>query len=139
MTEKKSLIRNSKQIKQVIDFTGVQNGKIHPSDIDAVLEFDNDALILIEVKRKYNKIPIGQRLLLERINDSWHNQEKAIVLKVTHTYKDDTKDIPLDECSVEVCYYKGVWSARTGSLLEVLNKLGEAWNIKKLSFSSNEN
>ena len=53
MENKKSLIRNSKQVKQVIDFTGVQNGKIHPSDIDAVLEFDNDALILIEVKRKY--------------------------------------------------------------------------------------
>ena len=58
MENKKSLIRNSKQVKQVIDFTGVQNGKIHPSDIDAVLEFDNDALILIEVKRKYNKILI---------------------------------------------------------------------------------
>jgi hypothetical protein len=134
MEKKKSLIRNSKQVKQVIDFTGVQNGKIHPSDIDAVLEFDNDALILIEVKRKYNKIPTGQRLLLERINNSWHNQEKAIVLKVTHTYKDDTRDIPLEECCVEVCYYKGVWSERTGTLIEVLNKLGKAWDIKKLSF-----
>ena len=134
MEDKKSLIRNPKQVKQVIDFTGVQNGKIHPSDIDAVLEFNNDALILIEVKRKYNKIPTGQRLLLERINDSWHNQNKAIVLKVTHTYKDDTKDIPLEECYVEVCYYKGIWSERTGPLIDVLNKLGKLWNIKKLSF-----
>ena len=78
MPTNKSLIRNSKQVKQVIDFTGIQNGKIHPSDIDAVLEFNNDALILIEVKRKGNRIPTGQRLLLERISDSWHNQEKAI-------------------------------------------------------------
>jgi len=132
--QQKSLIRNSKQVKQVIDFTGVQNGKIHPSDIDAVLEFDNDALVLIEVKRKYNKIPTGQRLLLERISDSWHNPEKSIVLKVTHTYDDDTKDIPLHECSVEVVYYKGVWSERTGPLIDVLNKLGKKWNIKKLSF-----
>ena len=63
MPTNKSLIRNSKQVKQVIDFTGIQNGKIHPSDIDAVLEFNNDALILIEVKRKGNRIPTGQRLL----------------------------------------------------------------------------
>ncbi len=28
----------SELTKQVIDFTGIQNGKIHPSDIDAVLE-----------------------------------------------------------------------------------------------------
>ena len=128
------LIKNPQRIKQVIDFTGVQNGKIHPSDIDAVLEFDNEALILIEVKRKYNKIPTGQRLVLERITDSWHNPEKAITLKVTHTYEDDTKDIPLHECSVEVCYYQGVWSERTGALIDVLNKLGKTWDIKKLSF-----
>ena len=42
-----SLIRNANQVKQAIDFTGIQNGKIHPSDIDAAFEFDNEALILI--------------------------------------------------------------------------------------------
>ena len=50
MENKKSLIRNSKQVKQVIDFTGVQNGKIHPSDIDAVLEFDKLLELLDESK-----------------------------------------------------------------------------------------
>ena len=45
-----TLIRRPNQIKQGIDFTGVQNGPIHPTDIDAVLEFDNEALILIEIK-----------------------------------------------------------------------------------------
>ena len=60
----KSLIRSRNKVKQVIDFTGVQNGKLHPSDIDAVLEFDNEVLILMEVKYKFNKIPTGQRLFL---------------------------------------------------------------------------
>jgi len=64
-----SLIRNRNQVKQVIDFTGVQNGKMHPSDIDFVLEFDERILILGEVKRRYNEIPTGQRLILERIVD----------------------------------------------------------------------
>ena len=35
-----TLIRRPNQIKQGIDFTGVQNGPIHPTDIDAVLELD---------------------------------------------------------------------------------------------------
>ena len=89
-----SLIRNSNQVKQAIDFTGIKNGKIHPSDIDAAFEFDNEALILIEVKRIGNDIPTGQRLLLERICDSWHT-DKSIVLKVTHSYPYDDTDIPL--------------------------------------------
>ena len=45
-----NLIRNRNKVKQVIDFTGVQNGKLHPSDIDAVLEFDNEVLILNYLK-----------------------------------------------------------------------------------------
>lgn len=65
-----SLIRNSKEVRQTIDFTGVQNGKIHPTDIDAVFEFDNEVLILMEIKKSGNKIPTGQRMLLERICDS---------------------------------------------------------------------
>ena len=83
-----SLIRNRKKVRQVIDFTGVQNGKMHPSDIDAVLEFDNEILILIEVKYKFKKIPTGQRLLLERLCNSWHTK-KSIVLKVEHDYESE--------------------------------------------------
>ena len=83
----KSLIKNRNRIKQVLDFTGVQNKKMHPSDIDAVLEFNDEALILMEVKYKYNKIPIGQKLLLQRIADRWG--EKAIVLKIEHTFNND--------------------------------------------------
>ena len=66
-----SLIRNSNQVKQAIDFSGIESGKIHPTDIDVVLEFNNEVLILMEVKRKGNNIPVGQRLVLERIANSW--------------------------------------------------------------------
>ena len=128
-----SLIRNSNQVKQAIDFSGVENGKIHPSDIDAVLEFDNQALILIEVKRLNNKIPTGQRLLLERISDSWKT-DKSIVLFVTHDFKDDTIDIPLSDCSLNSYYYNGSWlnAKKVTSLKTALNELGELWNINKL-------
>ena len=129
----KSLIRNSNQTKQGLDFTGVENGKIHPTDIDAVLEFDNEALVLIEVKRINNNIPIGQKLVLERICDSWHT-DKSIVLFVTHNFKNDLVDIPLVECIVKKYYINGNWNEliTDNSLKSVLNRLGLKWNVKKL-------
>jgi hypothetical protein len=128
-----TLIRNSNQTKQGLDFTGVENGKIHPTDIDAVLEFDNEALILIEVKRINNYIPTGQRLVLERICDSWHT-DKCVVLYVTHNFKNDKIDIPLSECKVEKFYYKGKWHTTTddNDFVKTLNRIGIKWNIKKL-------
>jgi len=130
-----SLIRNRKKVRQVIDFTGVQNGKMHPSDIDAVLEFDNDILILIEVKYKFKKIPTGQRLLLERICDSWHTK-KSIVLKVEHDYESDEENIPLENCKVTAIYYdkKWIYYSEHYDFKHYINKLGEKWECKKCVF-----
>jgi len=128
-----SLIRNSSQVKQTIDFTGIESGKIHPTDIDVVLEFDNEVLILMEVKRKGNKIPTGQRLVLERIANSWHT-DKVVVLYVTHNFKNDNKDIPLKECNVESIYLGRVWkeSKREISLVDTIKGFSKLWNINKL-------
>lgn len=129
-----SLIRNRNQVKQVIDFTGVQNGKMHPSDIDFVLEFDNQLLILGEVKRKYNKIPTGQKLILERIVDAWG--DGGIALKVEHQYEDDNTNIPLDECFVTARYYKNEWTYYKNKIdfISYINKIGEHFNCKKCRF-----
>ena len=123
------LIRNSKQTTQAIDFDGIKTGKIHPSDIDAVLEFDNKALILIEVKRKGNDLPLGQRMLLERIVDKW---EVGIVLKVEHQCYDTDVDIPLKDCIVTGVYYKGKWNSYNDNLKDTLNRIGKTFSINKL-------
>lgn len=127
-----SLIRNTNQVKQSIDFTGIENGKIHPSDIDAVLEFDNKYLILFEVKRINNELPTGQRLLLERMCDNWGG--KSIVLFVWHNFKDDTKDIPLIECSVEKYYFNKKWTKakKETTIITALRGLHDSWGIEKL-------
>ena len=129
-----SLIRNSKQVKQTIDFTGIESGKIHPTDIDVVLEFDNEVLILMEVKRKGNKIPLGQRLVLERIANSWHTS-KVVILYVTHNFENDDKDIPLNKCQVDSTYMDKIWkpAKKEISLINTLKGLSELWNIKKLN------
>jgi|TARA_B100000780_G_scaffold138947_1_gene97277 hypothetical protein len=128
-----SLIRNKKQIKQGIDFSGIKNGAIHPSDIDAVLEFNNEALILIEVKRKGNTLPTGQRLLLERISDSWHTK-KVVSLFLTHENYDPNELIELHKCKLDKYYWNGKWLTpqTEKDLVTILNELGVKWNIKKL-------
>jgi hypothetical protein len=128
-----SLIRNSKQVRQTIDFTGVQSGKIHPTDIDVVLEFDNEVLILMEVKRKGNIIPTGQRLVLERIANSWHTN-KSVVFYVTHDFKNDEKDIPLHKCNVESIYLNKKWkpAKQDINLIDCLKGFKKLWDIKKL-------
>jgi hypothetical protein len=129
-----SLIRNSNRTKQGLDFTGVQNGKIHPSDIDAVLEFDNDVLILIESKYKGSKIPTGQRILLERICDSWHTK-KSCVIKIEHDFDKDDIDVPIERCKVTAVYFNGVWSAKNNiEFVSYLNILGDYWNCHKCKF-----
>ena len=130
----KSLIRNSKQVSQSIDFTGVENNNIHPTDIDFVLEFDNEILILGEVKKKGNKLPIGQRLVLERIVDGWGS--KGIALKVIHSHRDDNTDIPLKDCFVEAYYLEGNWKLLDSpySLIGFVNGLGNKWNNNKCRF-----
>lgn len=128
-----SLIRNSSQAKQGIDFTGLQNGLIHPTDIDAVLEFNNEVLILIEAKRQGNAIPTGQRLVLERIVDSWHTGN-AIAFLGEHTHYDENTDIPIEKLKATKYYYNNKWSDISEPLIDVLNKLGKHWNIDKLKF-----
>ena len=131
-----SLIKDRNKVKQVVDFTGVQNGSIHPSDIDGVLEFDNKVLILIEVKRRFKRIDTGQRLLLERLCDAWHDNEKSIVLKVEHEFNDSTIDIPLEKCKVTRVYYKKHWVTlpEQEDFKYYLNRLGETWNCDKCKF-----
>lgn len=131
----KSLIKNRNRVKQVIDFTGLQNGKIHPSDIDAVFEFNNDVLILIEVKYRNSPIPLGQKMLLERISSSWHT-DKSIVLKVEHDFSDDSVNIPLEKCFVTASYTNKRWdySKEGYPLIDYLNMIGELWECKKCKF-----
>lgn len=125
------LIRNSKQVKQAIEFDGIGDSKYHPTDIDAVLEFDNKALILFEVKKIRNKLKLGQRLLLERLVDAWRT-DKAIALVVKHNFKDDDSDIPLAKCWVRSYYYNGRWYYCNKPLKPYLTKILKKWDITKL-------
>ena len=128
-----TLIRNVDHIKQPIDFTGLQNGKLHPTDIDAVLEFNNEAIIFMELKDvKSSGIPTGQRLLLERLVDSWHTP-KAIAMYIVHNQL-GSAPIQLHLCNVKCYYMKGAWHDTDKNVKDALNSLGIFWDITKLKF-----
>lgn len=131
-----SLIRNSREVVRAIDFTGVQNGVIHPSDIDAVLEFDNDILILIEVKKVNNEIPLGQKLLLERICCAWRTNRSVVVKVEYQDVYDVNENIPLEACFVTEYYHRYRWKKTKENypLRNFLNYLGERWENKKCRF-----
>jgi hypothetical protein len=131
-----SLIRNHREVVKSIDFTGVQNGKIHPTDIDCVLEFDNDILILIETKKAGNEIPTGQRILLERLIDSWHTNH-GIALKVEYTDEEiGAVSIKLNRCLVTKYYIKKTWydAPIPTKMVDFINTLGAKWNNEKCRF-----
>ena len=125
------LIRNVNQVTQALDFKNVEFGKIHPSDIDAVIEIDNKYLILIEVKKQGNKMPIGQRLLLERLADKWGKY--SIVLKLDHNTNDNP--IPLQSCILKKYYLDKEWKLPKHELnaLETIKTISNKWNINKLN------
>tara|TARA_R100001463_G_scaffold53553_2_gene104584 strand:- start:23 stop:415 length:393 start_codon:yes stop_codon:yes gene_type:complete len=126
------LIKYPKRAKQIIDFTGVQNGKIHPSDIDAVLEFDSKHLLLFELKKVGVQVPLGQRMMLERIIDAWEDCGKigTVVYCEHDTKSEDT--IYLKDCTVVGVYNKGESKAFKSDLREFLFMYGEKYNIKKI-------
>ena len=126
------LIKHPKRAKQIIDFEGVQNGKIHPSDIDAVLEFDSKYLLLFELKKVGNKVPTGQRMMLERIIDAWEDSGKigSVVYCEHDTMSHET--IYLKDCKVIEVYNKGKPKAFKVDLREFLFMYGEKYNITKI-------
>tara|TARA_R100000655_G_scaffold64910_1_gene103414 strand:- start:4845 stop:5237 length:393 start_codon:yes stop_codon:yes gene_type:complete len=126
------LIKNPQRIKQVIDFTGVQNGKIHPSDIDAVLEFDSKYLLLFELKKVGNKVPIGQRMMLERIIDSWEKSGNigSIVYCEHDTMSHET--IMFKDCKIIGLYNRGQYKEYNNDLTDFLWQFGIKYNIDKL-------
>tara|TARA_R100001460_G_scaffold25881_1_gene52140 strand:+ start:66 stop:467 length:402 start_codon:yes stop_codon:yes gene_type:complete len=133
------MIRNSKQVTQAVSFKGLVNKKIHPTDIDLLIEIDDKYLIIGEVKRKGNKIPIGQKLAIERLCKRWENGN-CIFLKIIHEFNDDDNDIPAAICNVEEYFYCNKWysvklSSKTKTLVQIINELSSHWSNAKLKLS----
>jgi hypothetical protein len=98
---------------QVNDFSGLQfERKITPTDVDGLIEFNNEIFILFEMKYKTATLPYGQELALTRIVDAIQYSGKEAALFVCQ--HEDKKDI---DCANSLCsrrYYRHRWYPSTG-------------------------
>lgn len=130
-----SWIRNVQQVKQAIDFTGTGGKVMHPTDVDALFEFDNKYLILFEVKRWGNKMDTGQVLALSRIVNAWEKDGKtAILILCWHRQLNTNKPIQLNKCKVAQVYHKGQLKDLEVQInvLKYLRKFANKYDIHKL-------
>jgi len=129
------MIKYNKRIKQVLDFRGVGNSKIHPTDIDAVLEFDNKYLILFEIKLKGVPNSIGQELVFKRIVDCWEKTNgNAFIIYCEHN-TDPQEIVSMENTTVNRIYSGGVNYKRNQNLKKCLHKLADYYKITKLKNS----
>lgn len=126
------MILYENRIKQVLDFKGVGNSKIHPSDIDAVLEFNDEYLILFEVKLKGVSVPYGQQRLFKAIANAWQivNKEAFVVYCQHETSTDEI--INMANTTVTSVYHNGKTYDRNENIRDFLFKLAKHYDIQKL-------
>lgn len=131
-----SLIKNIDYLKQVISYDGIKSNKISPTDIDALLEFDDKYLIIFELKYKGAKVPIGQKLALERIIKNWKlsstSYRNGWVIYAQHE-SEKGEIIYLKDCKVTSIFSdKEASFQKPVDMVRFLNYLSDKHNIKKL-------
>lgn len=78
----KSKIQNPERMKQLIDFKGLGlDGGIYPTDIDGLIEYHDKEYIIIEVKHGNAKVPVGQRVAMQRMVDDFTKKQIYGVLQ----------------------------------------------------------
>lgn len=80
MLDNETRIRNEGYVRQVKEFSGLRFGSIAPTDIDCFLDFGDHLFIFVELKYGETKLPLGQRLALERLCDACENADRKSCL-----------------------------------------------------------
>lgn len=85
-------VYNQARASQLRDFSRLRYaGNITPTDVDCLIEFGDEAYVIVEAKSNGKPVPMGQRLALQRmIRDFMLRGKKAILIVATH-------EMPIDE------------------------------------------
>lgn len=96
--------------RQIVDFSGLRYGKITPTDLDGLIEYQSKAFVFYEYKYRDAKIPDGQRKALTRLVDCLQKAGSPSVLFVCrHAVDDCAEDIQAARVIVDSLYYDGKW------------------------------
>lgn len=113
---RRGAIRDWDRATQIKDFTGLQYGKVTPTDIDGSMDFGGRIFILLEAKHRDAPLPGGQRLHLEyQCRSHALAQHPALALVLTHDVSSD-EPIPFAVLPVVEFFYRGQWRTPVGAI-----------------------
>jgi len=102
-------IRNRAKATQVIDLSGLDlPGRKSPTDIDAMIDYNGRAFILVEYKSGNATIEYGQRVALERLCDAVNATVPAVLVIADHETPIGD-DIDGANALVRMYYRGGLW------------------------------
>jgi hypothetical protein len=105
-------IKHHDRALQLRDYSGLNYGKITPSDIDGILEFSDRLFVLMEFKSFGAPFELGQRLCFERlVHAIAYSKRKAVALLAEH----DTaigEEIDCAKAIVKEFFEGGQWHKR---------------------------
>ena len=110
MSSERGVFHSEARARQLIKFEGIKYGNITPTDIDAMIEYQNMAYIFVEVKHLNKRLDRGQELALQRMVDDAAKVGKiAVAFVLEHDVTDSNNDVYLTECKIRNFYYGGHW------------------------------
>lgn len=105
-------IRNEQYAGIINNFSGLQrHRKITPTDIDGIIDYNGNALIILEGKFKGTEMPHGQKFALQHLCDAIKAGGRYVICLVfTHTCTPG-EQVQVSECVVTKVYYNGNWTS----------------------------
>ena len=99
--ENRGKIQDRRRARQIIDFSGLRYGDITPTDIDALIEYHDKAVLFMEFKHRDAELPYGQFLAIARLVTDCHLAGKAAAAFIcSHKVDDCLQDIDAANATV---------------------------------------
>ena len=125
-------IKYKERFKQSILFEGLQDGLVSPTDVDFCFEVGNKFLLIGDCKKGNAPFPTGQRLVIERIVDSWRLLDRTSIGVIATHNTSVEQSIILASTIVTKVYYDGKWKDMSMVFDEFVKKIAEKFDIEKL-------
>lgn len=103
------MIYNHDYNRQCINFDGLEHGGIGATDIDGLIEIQNRAFVVFEIKHIIGEVPKGQRLALQRMVDCFELAGRKAVAFICEHDVPVGQDIDASSTIVRELYQGRTW------------------------------
>lgn len=121
--DNRGIIQNRNRKKQIINFSGLRYRNITPTDCDGLIEYQDKAYVIFEIKYKNIIVPEGQSLAFVRMcNDFYQAEKPAIFIIAEHEVYDTNCDIDAAACRVRTFYFNHKWYDEPTTLKSLIDR-----------------